>query len=225
MKEKGKNEYNAEDPTHSLAGKVLDFVCGIKAPPAPAIGTYMESDLAKTMQKFQDPMASEVRHAGMTDVDSTKLLKDPEMATFWEMSKFFPSSENSELRVIVIQALVVCRTTKTAAIVTMNIYVHEGCTSGFTLDHVMSVDDSSHVEMEYFKKAEERHTARINRAPDEFNEQMEDDDDAIAAMIQASQNKSGTITAPSTTILSDGSDEVLSTEEQLRRIQAEDSEE
>ena len=64
------------------------------------------------------------------------------------------------------------------------------------------------------------HTQRINHAPDEFIEEMEDDDDAIAAMIQASQNQSGSINATSTTVLSFGSDEPLSNEEQLRKIQA-----
>ena len=62
----------------------------------------MEPSLSITMRNFQDQMVKEICNVG----DSTKEewhLKEPELVTFWELDKFFPSSENDLLRICLIQ--------------------------------------------------------------------------------------------------------------------------
>ena len=75
--------FNKDDETHVIGSLVIDFVLGVKSPPAPSPETYMDQSLASKMASFQEQMAAEVRAAG-GDEQNQKLI-EPEMVKFWEM--------------------------------------------------------------------------------------------------------------------------------------------
>jgi len=143
--EKGKD---MSDENHVVVSKLCDFICGAQCKkdggPAPNLKDYMEDGLALNMAKFQGSMYLEVRHAGIEG--SVKFIHNPEVIDFWEMDRFFPSSEDATLVVLSIEALCVSRTagedgSQKAAMLMLNIYILGNICSGFTLDRVKLVDD------------------------------------------------------------------------------------
>ena len=136
-------------------------------PPGPALTSYMETQLSEDMRPFQRQMSLEIQRGGVgvqqgEEVEDTGVeikIISPEMSTFWEMSRFHPSSENQNLVVLIVQAVVVCRQCSACAIVSMNIYVDGEVSSGFTLDDVMLIDTKL-VPQEMKDKALQRHQAR-----------------------------------------------------------------
>jgi hypothetical protein len=151
--------YDLDDYCHIIIGKVCDFTNGAESPPAPRPTSYMERGLALMMADFQAQMMEEVCKAG--GVDANYMMK-PEMCAMWELERFFPSSEDAELRVFDLKFLAVCRENGHAAIVTMNVFCQGEMCSGFTLDRVKKVDPK-YITPELNDKAQERyHTRRMN---------------------------------------------------------------
>merc|ERR1711871_397334 len=154
---KAKKAFDFNDETHIIVGKVMDFVCGAPSPPAPEPVDYMVRTLAETMVTFQDQMAKELRMAG-TEEGEEKLVK-PDMAGMWEMERFYPSSENVELRVLKLRMLAVCRETGVGCMAKLNVFVEGDRSSGFTLDSAALVD-SKYISTELGELAQERYQCR-----------------------------------------------------------------
>jgi ankyrin repeat protein len=102
-------------------------------------------------------MIREVKGCG--DAHGQEILTKPEMAAMWEFERFFPSSENADLRVLDLRFLAVCRDTGEAAMVKMNIYCEGEKSSGFTLDRVERVD-RKYIGHELTELAALRHQSR-----------------------------------------------------------------
>jgi len=151
--------YDMDDFAHIIIGKVCDFTNGAESPPAPRPTSYMERGLALMMADFQAQMAGEVCKAGGEDEGYMTM---PEMCALWEMERFFPSSEDSELQVSDLKYLAVCRDTGKAAMVKMNVFVQGDICSGFTLDKVTKVPDKYITQMHDDKAQERYHTRRMN---------------------------------------------------------------
>merc|ERR1711871_470434 len=105
------------------------------------------------MADFQAQMAEEVCSAGG---DDPHYMTKPEMAAMWEIERFFPSSEDAELRVFDLKYLAVCRDTGNAGMITMNIFVQGDMCSGFTLDRAKKVP-AKYITHEHNNKAQERY--------------------------------------------------------------------
>jgi len=150
-------ELDFDDDTHTILGKVCDFVCGAESPPAPEPVTFMERGLADIMRQFQSQMANEVK-AGGGEPDEEYMQK-PELAAMWELERFFPSSEDADLRVVDLRFLAICRETGNAALITMNIFCLGDFSSGFTLDRVKKVPQK-YITQQLVDLAQERFYTR-----------------------------------------------------------------
>jgi len=105
-----------------MANEVKQAGCGLLEDPLRSVGGLPQGGSAKRTNN-----TNEIK------------LTHPEMVQFWEMGKFYPSSENENLSVCVMEALVVCLSCHEGCILTMNIYIDGSLCSGFSLDHCLFV--------------------------------------------------------------------------------------
>lgn len=133
----GGEEWDPKNECHELIVNVVRFVNGDQCPPegtAKYPTEYMEQNLATRMEDFQEQMSEEITTCGFQQDIS---MEFPEMVTFWEMSNFYPSAEDSTLRVFDIIALVTDGGGGEATcLADLNVYIAGDRVSGFTLNSV-----------------------------------------------------------------------------------------
>jgi len=139
--ELGGERCDDDDADHVIAMQVMDWISGFESPPAPLPSSYMHHELAD-MEKYQFQMGQEIRTAASATDEDPPLV----CAMFWEQFMMHPSAEDPDLRVYQLAVLFMAGSSK-AALAEINIFIHHGMASGFTLDNVESFE---HEELDVF---------------------------------------------------------------------------